>query len=186
MMTRIRSRAEAWSAPVLGTIMVIIGIVLAIGGGWLISLGGSFYYLPVGIGLIISGVLLWLRRFEGALLYLLIFLATLIWAWWEVGSNGWALVPRLVGPAILLVFTLAVSPTLRRHQYAAGICGRVDLPARRSPSSIFAASAFRRLRRRRPRRCRRQISPSAIPLRCRPAPTGRPMAAATARGAIRR
>jgi quinoprotein glucose dehydrogenase len=58
-MTRIRSATETWSAPVLGTIMVIIGIVLAIGGGWLLSLGGSFYYLPVGIGLIISGALLW-------------------------------------------------------------------------------------------------------------------------------
>ena len=55
----------------------------ACGRRWLAdSLGGSFYYLPVGIGLIISGVLLWLRQFEGALLYLLIFLATLIWAWW--------------------------------------------------------------------------------------------------------
>src|SRR6185437_10565676 len=116
-MARIRSSLATWSAPVLGTIMVIVGIVLAVGGGRLISLGGSFYYLPVGIGLIISGVLLWLRRFEGALLYLLIFLATLIWAGWEVGSNGWALVPRLVGPAVLLVFTLAVSPMLRRHQY---------------------------------------------------------------------
>jgi quinoprotein glucose dehydrogenase len=95
MMTRIRSKAEAWSAPVLGAVMLIIGIVLAIGGGWLIASGGSFYYLPVGISLIVAGVLLWQQRFEGAFLYLLIFFATLIWAWWEVGTNGWALVPRL-------------------------------------------------------------------------------------------
>ena len=54
-------------------LMSIIGSVLAIGGGWLKALDGSFYYLPVGIGLIISGVLLWQRRYEGALLYLLIF-----------------------------------------------------------------------------------------------------------------
>jgi quinoprotein glucose dehydrogenase len=118
MMTRIRSKAEAWSAPVLGAVMLIIGIVLAIGGGWLIALGGSFYYLPVGISLIVAGVLLWQQRFEGALLYLLIFLATLIWAWWEVGTNGWALVPRLIGPAVLLVLAIAVSPTLHRRQFA--------------------------------------------------------------------
>jgi glucose dehydrogenase len=31
--------------------MVIIGIVLAIDGRWLISLGGSFYCLPVGIAI---------------------------------------------------------------------------------------------------------------------------------------
>jgi quinoprotein glucose dehydrogenase len=98
--------------------MLIIGIVLAIGGGWLVALGGSLYYLPAGIGLIISGYLLFQRRIEAAFLYLLIFVATLIWAWWEVGTNGWALVPRPVGPAVLLVLTMAVSPTLRGPGYA--------------------------------------------------------------------
>ena len=68
MMTRMGSKVRAWSAPVLGAVMLIIGIALAIGGGWLIALGGSFYYLPVGIGLIISGVLIFQKRMEGALL----------------------------------------------------------------------------------------------------------------------
>ena len=117
-MTRIRSIVKTWSAPVLGTVMAIIGLVLAIGGGWLIALGGSFYYLLAGIGLIVSGVMIFQKRMEGALLYLLVFLATLVWAGWEVGTNGWALVPRLVGPAILLILTLAVSPTLRRRRLA--------------------------------------------------------------------
>jgi quinoprotein glucose dehydrogenase len=92
--------------------MLICGLVIAIGGGWLIALGGSFYYLPAGLGLLLSGVLLMARRAEGALAYLVVFLATLIWAWWEVGTDGWALVPRLIGPAVLLVLTLAVSGTL--------------------------------------------------------------------------
>jgi quinoprotein glucose dehydrogenase len=117
-MTRIRSIVKAWSAPVLGTVMAIIGLALAIGGGWLIALGGSFYYLFAGIGLIVSGVMILQKRMEGALLYLLVFLATLVWAGWEVGTNGWALVPRLVGPALLLILTLAVSPTLRRRRLA--------------------------------------------------------------------
>ena len=97
--------------------MAVIGLVLLVGGGWLIALGGSFYYLVAGIGLIVSGTLISQRRMEGALLYLLVFLATLLWAWWEVGTNGWELVARLVGPAILLVLALAVSPTLFRHRY---------------------------------------------------------------------
>lgn len=117
-MTRIRSALQAWSAPALGVAMAIIGLVLLIGGGWLIALGGSFYYLLAGIGLIVSGVLLFQRRMDGALLYSVVFLATLVWAWWEVGTNGWALVPRLVGPATLVVLTLAVSPTLIRRQLA--------------------------------------------------------------------
>ena len=96
--------------------MAIIGIALLIGGAWLVTLHGSPYYLCAGIGLIVSGILLVRRKAEGALLYLLVFLATLAWAYWEVGTNGWALVPRLVGPAILLLLTLIVSPTLRSYR----------------------------------------------------------------------
>lgn len=115
-MTRFHSRIHAWAAPVLGILMILIGLVLAIGGGWLIALGGSYYYLPAGIGLIASGGLLVARRIEGAYLYLLVFLATVIWAYWEVGANGWALVPRVVGPAVLLVLGIAVSPTLQSYR----------------------------------------------------------------------
>ncbi|MCK1478840.1 membrane-bound PQQ-dependent dehydrogenase, glucose/quinate/shikimate family [Bradyrhizobium sp. 197] len=111
-MSRARSIFNTWAAPVVGVIMAVIGIVLLIGGAWLISLHGSPYYLCAGIGLIVSGILLVMRKSEGALLYLLVFLATLAWAYWEVGINGWALVPRVVGPAVLLLLTLIVSPTL--------------------------------------------------------------------------
>ncbi len=114
-----RDKAAAdWLALVLGGVMIIIGAILSIGGVWLITLGGSPYYLPAGIGLIISGFLLGRRRAEGAWLYLLLFLLTIIWAWWEVGSNGWALVPRLVGPAVLLVLVLAITPKLRPYQHS--------------------------------------------------------------------
>lgn len=111
-MRRTTSTLARWAGPTLGSIMIVAGLVLSIGGAWLIALGGSDYYLPAGIGLIISGYLLVRRRIEGAILYLLIFLATIVWAWWEVGTDGWALVPRVVGPAVLLVLALAVSPTL--------------------------------------------------------------------------
>jgi quinoprotein glucose dehydrogenase len=96
--------------------MIVIGLILAAGGAWLIALGGSFYYLPAGLGLILSGYFLLGRRAEGALVYLFLFLLTLIWAWWEVGSNGWALVPRVVGPAVLLILLVAISPTLRPYR----------------------------------------------------------------------
>lgn len=133
-MTRARGFISRWAAPALGILMLLCGLVLAGGGAWLIALGGSFYYLPAGLGLVISGGLLMMRRIEGALLYLAVFLATLIWAWWEVGTNGWALVPRLVGPAVLLVLTIAVSGTLRETQ---------SFATRRMPTRGFAiASVF--------------------------------------------
>ncbi|MGY3622533.1 quinoprotein glucose dehydrogenase [Bradyrhizobium sp. USDA 10063] len=116
-MLRDKSLAD-WGALALGSVMIVAGAVLAIGGGWLVALGGSFYYLPAGVALIASGYLLLRRRAEGAWLYLLLFLLTVIWAWWEVGNNAWALVPRTVGPALLLICVMALTPKLRAFRYA--------------------------------------------------------------------
>lgn len=118
---QMRRIMEQWAAPILGVVMLLVGVTLIIGGGWLGALGGSWYYLLAGIGLFVTGILLWQRRIEGSYLYLVIFLATLIWAWWEVGPNGWALVPRVVGPAVLLVLTMVVTPTLRLHRYVPAV-----------------------------------------------------------------
>jgi quinoprotein glucose dehydrogenase len=117
---RAQSLFRAWAAPVLGVSMFIIGAVLAAGGGWLLALHGSPYYLVAGLALIASGVLLMLRRAEGALLYLVVFIATLAWAWWEVGTNGWALVPRIVGPAVLMLLTILVTPALLSYRRGYG------------------------------------------------------------------
>jgi quinoprotein glucose dehydrogenase len=101
---------------VLGAFIALIGLILAVGGGWLAALGGSLYYLVAGIAMIVSGVLLFRRRLAGGWLYIAIFIGTLIWAFAEVGGNGWALVPRVVAPLVLLVATLLVMPTLSRDR----------------------------------------------------------------------
>ena len=100
---------------VLAVLLLVIGAVLAVGGTWLLSLGGSFYYLLAGLGLIASGVMLWRLRLLGAWIYIGVFLLTVVWALWEVGLNGWALVPRVVAPAILLVLVIAALPVLARR-----------------------------------------------------------------------
>lgn len=51
-------------------------------------------------------------------MYSLLFLVTVAWAWWEVGTDGWALVPRTVGPAVLLVCVILLAPTLRAYRHA--------------------------------------------------------------------
>lgn len=97
---------------VLAVVLVLIGVVLGIGGAWLLALGGSPYYVLAGIGLIVSGVLLWRRSLAGVWVYAAVFAATFIWALWEVGLDGWGLVPRLVGPAILMLLVLAAAVAL--------------------------------------------------------------------------
>lgn len=91
---------------VLGALLAIIGVVLIGGGGWLIAVGGSPYYLLAGLGLLLAGVLLVRLRFSGALVYSGVFLATFVWALWEVGLDGWGLIPRLFGPAVLMALVL--------------------------------------------------------------------------------
>jgi quinoprotein glucose dehydrogenase len=112
---------------VVGAILGLIGIVLAIGGAWLALLGGSVYYLLAGIGLIASGVLIFRGRPLGAGIYALVWLLTLVWALWEVGLNGWALVPRVIAPTVLLVLVLLALPLL--------------LPGRARWSSAIVATA---------------------------------------------
>jgi quinoprotein glucose dehydrogenase len=95
-----------------GVVLVVVGLILAIGGVWLVSLGGSLYYLVAGLLLIGSGIAFCLGRPLGFYLYAAAFIFTLLWAFWEVGLNGWALVPRLVGPLVLLALALLLVPTL--------------------------------------------------------------------------
>ncbi len=103
-----------WAITGLGAILALIGLVLAGGGGWLLVLGGSAYYVLAGIGLIASGVLMARANPVGAYIYGAVYVATILWALWEVGLNGWALVPRVVAPTIILVLVLACLPRLDR------------------------------------------------------------------------
>ncbi|WP_062731916.1 membrane-bound PQQ-dependent dehydrogenase, glucose/quinate/shikimate family [Sphingobium abikonense] len=103
------------AAMILGGVIALIGLVLAGGGAWLLIEGGSAYYLITGVAMLISGVLLIRGRLAGAWLYVAIFLATMVWALWEVGTRPWALVPRVVAPLVLLVAVLLVMPTLTRR-----------------------------------------------------------------------
>lgn len=121
------ARSSAWRRGVgywycagLGGVLVLLGLLLGGGGVWLIALGGSWYYLVAGAGLIASGVLLILSSTAGVWAYVLTYAFTVIWAFWEVGTDWWAHVPRLVAPTILLLLVLACIPLLsklRRHAH---------------------------------------------------------------------
>jgi len=105
-------RYRSWSALVVGVVLALIGLVLAIGNAWLAILGGSLYYLITGVAMIVAGGLFVRERIDGGWLYIAIVLLTVLWAFWEVGSNPRAMVPRVIAPIVLLVAVLVVMPTL--------------------------------------------------------------------------
>ncbi|WP_052130876.1 membrane-bound PQQ-dependent dehydrogenase, glucose/quinate/shikimate family [Erwinia typographi] len=87
-------------------------IAIIIGGGKLISLGGSAYYLIAGIAYIVLVALYFKKPSAGFWFSCAIFLLTIIWALAEVGGlNYWDLLPRLVVPALLFLLSLLVTAT---------------------------------------------------------------------------
>ncbi|TKI06591.1 glucose/quinate/shikimate family membrane-bound PQQ-dependent dehydrogenase [Martelella alba] len=74
---------------------VLSGGYLFIGGIWLIALRGSWYYLIAGAVMLATAWLLYLRRPLALWLYAVFLLGTVAWSLWEVGSDFWALTPRL-------------------------------------------------------------------------------------------
>ena len=74
---------------------------MALPGLYLATLGGSLYYAVAGGLILLSAWLVLRRQHFGVTLFWLVFLGTVIWAVWEVGTDGWALMPRLVYLAIV-------------------------------------------------------------------------------------
>lgn len=112
--TQERSVFGKWWIIFIAALLAIFGLPLAAGGIWLITLGGSWYYLPAGLGLLLTAWFL-VRRDRNALwVYLVTYIGTLIWALWEAGLDPWAQVPRLVAPTVVLLLIFTTIPLLRR------------------------------------------------------------------------
>lgn len=117
------SSARARPPRIFSAILLLVGSILALGGGRLVTLGGSFYYLIAGMTLIASAIGLWRARLWGAYLYGLLTLGTVIWAVMEAGFDGWALAPRVLP---FLVFGLFLLRTRTRR----ALLGREPRPLR--------------------------------------------------------
>ena len=76
-------------------IAAVLALALLGGGIWLVALGGSAYYLLIGLALLVFTVLLWRRSAAAIWLYAALMLITVIWGLWEASTDFWALVPRL-------------------------------------------------------------------------------------------
>lgn len=97
-------------------VMLVIAAYLLIGGVWLIVLGGSIYYVIAAVLLFASAFLLKQRQSSSLWLYSLLMLATILWSLWEVGTDFWALAPRLDILGILGLWLLI--PAVTRNMSA--------------------------------------------------------------------
>jgi quinoprotein glucose dehydrogenase len=93
-------------------ILFLIGLVLGGGGIRLASLGGSWYYVIVGIAFLLAGWLLYRRKSLALWVYAAIVIGTLCWAVWEIGFDWWELGPR--GGVIVLLALWLLTPWARR------------------------------------------------------------------------
>ncbi|HKS33944.1 MAG TPA: glucose/quinate/shikimate family membrane-bound PQQ-dependent dehydrogenase [Enterobacteriaceae bacterium] len=114
----------------LGLVLLAVGLFFAIGGGKLLSLGGSAYFLIAGIVMLLSAIQFFRKKSSAVVLFLLVFVGTLVWALADVGIEFWPLVSRLMVPTGVALLALITWPALRKRE------GKAALAA---PSYGFAA-----------------------------------------------
>lgn len=102
--------------PIVGGLLAILGILLALGGIWLIILGGSWFYLIAGAAMAGVGIGLIKRKAYAFYLALALLAVSVIWAFWEVGTDFWQLVPRLMTFLVVALLASIFAPTLRNQQ----------------------------------------------------------------------
>jgi glucose dehydrogenase len=106
--------AGYWAVVALGIVLILFGLPIFGGGAYLIALGGSWYYAFAGVGLLLTALYLFRGSLAAVSVYLLTYIGTVIWAFWEAGFDWWAQVPRLVAPTVILILVLATMPVLSR------------------------------------------------------------------------
>src|SRR5690606_1085957 len=90
----------------------LFGVVLFVGGIWLIVLGGSWYYAVAGAVLLLTALLLFRSNVRALWLYAALVVATLAWALWESGFDWWPLAAR--GDVLFLLGLFMLSPWVTR------------------------------------------------------------------------
>src|ERR1700719_102415 len=74
---------------ITGIIYALIGLVLAGGGIWLAALGGSIFYIILGVGILATGALLLAQRRSALWLFAIVLVGTLAWGVYEGPSEWW-------------------------------------------------------------------------------------------------
>ncbi|SNB64321.1 quinoprotein glucose dehydrogenase [Arboricoccus pini] len=108
-----KTRPASRTLVISGILIALLGLLIGGGGARLAALGGSFYYLAAGIGIVLTGLLLIVRWRAALWVYALVVLGTLGWAVYEIGFDWWQLAPR--GDIIFLLGVYLLMPWITRR-----------------------------------------------------------------------
>lgn len=97
----------------LAIVLLVLGILTGGGGIWLVTLGGSWYYLVAGVLLVFTAIALRARNPVALHAYAVLVAGSLVWALWEVGLDWWALAPR--GGLIVVLGLVMIGVLLARR-----------------------------------------------------------------------
>lgn len=126
---------HARKAPAItGVLLILIGLALSGGGGWLVALGGSLFYTLAGLGIILTGVLLLARRRAALWVYAIVLLGTVAWSVSDVRFDWWPLAARLD-----ILFPLGVwllTPWITRG------LGKRDLTTSKAPTLALSTAVI--------------------------------------------
>ena len=96
-------------------IMAVFAAPLLIGGAYLLSLGGSPYYLFAGVMMLTTAFLLFKKHWSAYGVYAIFIVVTLVWSLWESGFYWWALATRLGFPLIFGLLMLLPWVSKKMH-----------------------------------------------------------------------
>lgn len=86
----------------LGILLTILGAALGCGGAYLLAMGyPSPYFLVVGVGIAVSGLLIASGKRAGMYVYFATFGVILVWSLAETGGVVGKLMPRVSLPALI-------------------------------------------------------------------------------------
>lgn len=99
---------------IVAALVGLFGLFFTIGGAYLLTLGGSLYFVISGILLLVSAVLLFKRKTSGIWVYIATMVYTLIWSLIDAGFHFWPLFSRLFSFGILSVLVGLIYPMVAR------------------------------------------------------------------------
>ncbi len=118
-MSQTNARSSKWLSlwsSVLGLLLLATGLFFVIGGGKLVSLGGSGYFVIAGIFTVLSAIQFFRRKSSAVLIFALVFIGSAVWAVQDAGIDFWPLVSRLMTLAGFLLLAVITLPALRKHE----------------------------------------------------------------------